>query len=72
MNGYAYLSNNNNEVAEHRYVMESKLGRKLETWETVHRINHNKLDNRPDNLMLVTRSEHVKLHNRWNTKNRHA
>ena len=69
VNGYVYLSNSGREVREHRHIMEIELGRKLKSSEIVHHINHNKLDNRLENLMVVTRAEHVRLHNRWNTKN---
>lgn len=47
---------------EHRVVMERVLGRPLETWEHVHHINHNKLDNRPENLQVLTALEHRRLH----------
>jgi hypothetical protein len=49
-------------VAEHRYVMEQTLGRPLVKGEIVHHINHVPGDNRPENLMLMSRSEHSTYH----------
>ncbi len=44
-------------------VMEKKIGRYLKDGEVVHHINHSKLDDRPNNLTIVTREEHGKIHN---------
>ena len=46
----------------HRVVMEEKLGRKLESWEIVHHIDGDKWNNSPENLEVMTQSEHMKLH----------
>ena len=46
----------------HRVVMEEKLGRLLHAGEVVHHIDGNKRNNSPDNLMMMTQSEHARLH----------
>lgn len=51
-----------NQKYEHRSVMERKLGRKLASHEIVHHIDHDKTNNHPDNLEILTRSEHIGRH----------
>lgn len=49
-------------MLEHRWVMEQVLGRPLRSDEQVHHINHDRLDNRPENLEVVSSAEHGKRH----------
>lgn len=51
------------EMLEHRLIMEQYLGRPLTRYDAVHHINKNRLDNRLENLQLMTISQHSTLHN---------
>lgn len=51
-------------ILEHRLVMQRYLGRRLKTEEVVHHLNNDQLDNRIENLVLMTPEEHLLHH--WN------
>lgn len=69
INGYVVVYNSEhprsgklNRVFEHIVIAEKKLGRYLAKDEVVHHINGKKDDNRPENLEVCKRSEHVHHH----------
>lgn len=51
-------------VPKHTLVMERLLGRYLEDNEVVHHINHIRDDNRPENLTVMDREAHSRMHGR--------
>lgn len=74
--GYKYIyvhdcpmSDFRGRIKEHRYIMYKKLGRSLKNDEHVHHINGNKLDNREENLKIVSKSEHMAIHSKIRAKN---
>jgi hypothetical protein len=46
----------------HRVIMERALGRTLTADEVVHHIDGNKLNNSPDNLTVMSKKAHSRLH----------
>lgn len=59
--GYAML---------HTVVMERYLGRYLSSDEVVHHINHDRSDNRIENLQLMGKHEHMSMHMKERYKKR--
>lgn len=75
--GYIYIyfpdhpkSNKDGYIMEHDLVMEALIGRHLDDEECVHHINEIKNDNRKENLMLMTKSEHASYHDKKRWKER--
>ena len=53
---------NGKRIDEHRFIVEKTLGRKLSRDEVVHHVDGNKLNNKIENLVVMTRSEHSAMH----------
>src|ERR1035437_1347029 len=64
VHGYVRKSLEKGRILEHRFVIEQHLGRRLSPEEIVHHINGIKTDNNIENLEIVTRQDHSKLHKR--------
>lgn len=68
--GYVYIyapehleANTRGYVYEHRVIAEQKIGRRLFENEIVHHKDENRWNNSPDNLEVMDRAEHARLHN---------
>lgn len=68
--GYRYFCDKEHPLAKgnsgmvlyHRHVASIHLGKWIGPDEVVHHIDHNKLNNLPSNLKVLSRSDHAKLH----------
>jgi hypothetical protein len=62
-NGYISITRGKDKGrSQHQVVAEMILGRPLRPDEVVHHIDHNRANNDPANLEVMTRSEHTRLH----------
>lgn len=56
------MANGQSYVRQHRLVMADHIGRPLDQDETVHHVNHDRGDNRIENLQLMARADHDAMH----------
>lgn len=61
-NGYQMRRVAGRRIYLHRLVMEQKIGRRLLPSEHVHHLDHDKTNNHPDNLRIISPVEHGRYH----------
>lgn len=57
------MANHQGHVAEYRLILAEALGRMLSRDEHVHHLDLDENNNAIENLVLVTRGEHARIHN---------
>ena len=62
MKSYKTISIKGKQKRLHRYIMECFLGRQLTSQELVHHKDGDKLNNTVNNLELIDRATHIRLH----------
>ena len=60
--GYRYICFEGTRIAEHRHLVQQREGRKLASNEVVHHVDGDPINNDLSNLVILTRSEHNRLH----------
>lgn len=60
--GYRVITVDRKKHLEHRYIMEQHLGRELTRAEDVHHRDGDKLNNDIDNLRVMSKKDHTRLH----------
>src|SRR3990167_11502147 len=69
--GYRRIMIDGRRIFEHRYVMEKALNRRLGRFEIIHHKNHDRLDNRLENLELTNPSKHGLTHSKYFNSDTH-
>lgn len=59
MSKYPHKTINGKKDKVHRHIMEAHIGRQLDKNEHVYHINGNHLDNRIENLVIITKKHHA-------------
>jgi len=60
--GYIEIVKVGERKLEHRDAMELNISRPLRSDEHVHHLNHDRSDNRIENLIIISASDHARLH----------
>ena len=56
----------------YRTIAEQKIGRSLLPTEEIHHIDGNHMNNDPDNLMVLSKAEHSRIHASWKERDKYG